>query len=279
MSTTGLFNTQDVRLWNQPTQQTSKEIPFAKPFVAPPGLPIGLNSLDIDHNANIRAKAYASDVTKNSFVVHIDCWADTTLYSGGATWLDVAPGNLEYQWGQFATTEDHPWDKPQTLTSRRINFTRPFVTPPKVISFLNQLDLQNDRNYRVKTTVSNIDATGFTLHIDTWGDTVLYSATAGWIAYPEDREYVFSTTANTQDVRPWDKPQFDNQKKINFAGLTFWKNPNVFIALNSLDLGSNANLRVRAYADGVSTTDLTWHIDSWGDSVLYSAGVSILCVV
>lgn len=279
MSNAGSWNTQDVRPWSPPQPVTTKNITFAKPFVAPPRLPHGLNSLDIDKNANIRVVAKAENITKEGFKASLDAWGDTKLYSAGYSWLELAPGYLEYQAGEFSTQDDHPWDKPQLKTSRRINFDRPFITPPKVIVFLKQLDMDKNKNWRVITNVSDIDANGFTIHIDTWGDSILYSATAGWIAYPGDRPYIFSGTANTQDVRPWNKPQLLNSKAIGFDGVQFWRTPSIFLALYSLDFDHTANLRVKASADNVTPNGLTWHLDSWGDSIFYSAGVSILAVV
>jgi len=280
MSAVGKYNTEETRAWNAPTAETHKTITFSKPFVAPPTLPLGLNTLDIDKGHNIRVKAYSSDITKKDFVAHVDSWSDTVLYSAGLDFLDVAPGDLEYQSGLFSTTDDHPWNAPQALTSRRINFARPFVTPPKVISFLHSLDMEKGKNWRVKTTVSDIDAKGFTIHVDTWGDTVLYLGGAAWIAYPEDRPYVASGTANIQDVRAWNAPAQSNSKAIKFTTVEpFWKTPSMFVALNSIDIDCKANLRIRAYADNVSKEGMTWHIDSWGDTVLYSAGVSYLGVM
>ncbi|KAG8898907.1 hypothetical protein FRB99_007067 [Tulasnella sp. 403] len=279
MSSTGQFSTSDIRLWNNPQLQNSKAITFPKAYVAPPRLPLGLNFLDIGKNANVRIKSYTSDVSKTGFTAHVDAWADTTLYTGGFSYLTLSPAHREYECGQFSTEEDHPWNNPKVETSRRINFSRSFVTPPKVIVFFTQLDLKNQTNWRAKTYTSEVDANGFTIHIDSWADTTLYSATAGWIAYPEDREHVFSGTANTQDVRPWNEPQLLQHKEVNFGNVEFWKNPNMFMAFNSLDLDSKANLRLKCYADNVSTKGFTWHIDSWADSVLYSAGISYLCVV
>ncbi|KAG0641498.1 hypothetical protein HOY80DRAFT_721594 [Tuber brumale] len=279
MSTTGSWNTQEVRPKEKPRMEISKIITFAKPFVAPPRLPLGLNSLDISKDANIRVVATATDTTKESFKASISTWGDTILYSAGASWLEVSPGHLEYQNGEFSTQENNPLNKPQLETSRRISFDRPFVTPPKVIVFLKQIDMDKTKDWRVGTWVSDIDANGFTIHIHTWHDSILYSATAGWIAYPEDRPYVFSCTANTQDVRPWNKPQLENSRRIDFGGLKFWKTPNIFMAINALFFDHNADLRIKVDAKDVTETGLTWHMDSWGDSTLYAVEISILAVV
>ncbi|KAG0641497.1 hypothetical protein HOY80DRAFT_1111997 [Tuber brumale] len=242
MSTTGSWNTQEIRPWDRPQLETSKIIAFAKPFVAPPRLPLGFNYLDISKDANIRAVATASDITKESFKARINTWGDTTLWSAGASWFEVSPGHLEYQTGEFSTEEDHPPNKPQLQTSRRINFDRPFVTPP---------------NWRVLTEVSGIDTNGFTIHINTWHDSILYSATAGWIAHPEDHLDVFSGTASTVGVHPWVPNKLKNSKEIAFGGLKFWKPPNIFMAINSLDFYNQADLRIRVEAKDVTETGLT----------------------
>ena len=279
MSTTGSWNTQDVRPSNKPQEVTTKNITFAKPYSIPPQLPLGLNSLDINKDGGIRVIAKAENITREGFTGSLNSWASTVLHSAGASWLELSRSYYEYQTGEFNTEDDHPWDKPQLKTSRRINFDRPYFEPPKVIVFLKRLDMDKNKNWRVITRVSDIDAKGFTIHIDTWGDSILYRATAGWIAYPGDRPYIFSGTANTQDVRPSNKPQLLNSKEIGFGGVQFWRTPSIFLALYSLDFDHTANLRVNAWAGNVTPTSLTWHLDSWDDSIFYSAGVSILAVV
>ncbi|KAI9438982.1 hypothetical protein H4582DRAFT_107256 [Lactarius indigo] len=160
--------------------------------------------------------------------------------------------------------------------SVHINFERPFVTPPKVVVFLNCIDLNKNHNWRIETTASDVDVKGFTLHIGTWSDTILYSARVGWIAYPEDREHIFSTSVSTMDIRPVDRPQLENIKEISFNSVEFLKTPSTFVALNSLDIDCKSNLCIHARVEGVSTTCLIWHLDSWGDTVVYSAGATII---
>jgi hypothetical protein len=165
---------------------------------------------------------------------------------------------------------------PNDPVSVRVSFERPFATPPKVVVFLNYIDLDKRHSWRLKTTATNIDANGFTLNIETWADTILYAAQACWIAYPEDRGHIFSTSVNTMDVRPWHAPQLRQSKAIAFNRVEFWKNPSVFMALNFFDIDCRANFRINAYVDDVSKTGLVWHIDSWADSIIYSAGASII---
>ncbi|KAH0825663.1 hypothetical protein J3R83DRAFT_11720 [Lanmaoa asiatica] len=263
------FDTQNVRPWYEPTSDTRATLKFPRPFVAPPRLPHGIRQLDISCSANIRVRSMLQDITESRADCRITTWCDTTLHSGVEHVFALAPGDLEFLTGEHMRGRDDP-------TSVRVNFERPFVTPPKVIVFFNYIDLERNYNWRLSTTATDIDAKGFTLNIGTWGDTILYAAQACWIAYPEDREHIFSTSVNTGDVRPWNKPQLKQDRRITFGDVEFWKDPAVFVTLNSIDIDHAANLRINAYVDGVSRTGLVWHIDSWSDTILYSAGASII---
>lgn len=272
------FNTMEVRPWDKPAKEASKRQVFSKAFDTPPKLAVGLNWLDLANAANIRVRAYADNITTSSADMHIDTWGDTTLYSAGCTWFTASPSrDPDFQVGQFSTTDDHPWDKPQEKTSRRINFERPYGAPPKIVVWLSQLDMSREANWRVRATATDVDAKGFTIHIDTWSNTKLYSAKADWIAYPADKAGVASGSYNTQDIRPWDKPQMVNVGQTKFPAGKFQSTPKVLIALNSLDIDRAHNLRLKLSADSVSKDGMTWHIDSWYDTTLYSAGASYIC--
>ena len=270
------FNTIEVRSWDKPTNETFKKEELSKTYASPPTLALGLNWLDIANNANIRVKTFADNIATASADIHINSWADTTLYSAGCTWLEVAANDPDYQIGQFSTTDDHPWDKPQKETSRNITFPRAYASPPKVIVWLNGLDMANDKNWRINATATNIATTGFTIHLDTWADTVMYSASAAWIAYPADKANVTSGTYNTQDVRPWNNPRIDNSGRVDFPAGALAGSPKVLIALNSLDVDCGNYLRLKLSADCVSKTGMNWHIDSWFNTILYSAGASYI---
>jgi H-type lectin domain len=235
-----------------------------------PRLPRGLRELDIDRNANIRVKSTNEDFTKTC---HIATWGGTTLHRAIDDVFINPPANMQYLTGEHMR---NLWNNPNDPASVRVNFERPFLTPPKVVIFLNHIDLDKKRNWRLRTTATDIGVDGFTLNIETWGDTILYAAKACWIAYPEDEPHIFSMSANTMDVRPWYRPQLQQSKEITFNNVEFLKDPTVFVALNWFDIGCNANFRINAYVDRVSRTGLVWHIDSWSDTVLYSAGASII---
>ncbi|KAI9441107.1 hypothetical protein BJY52DRAFT_506048 [Lactarius psammicola] len=224
-------------------------------------------------NSRIRVTSTLQHLTKSSTDCHVTTWADTTLYSAAVDVFALAPCDLDFLTGEHMRCI---WKNPNDPASVRIDFERPFVTPPKVVVFFNCIDLCKHRNWRVKTTATDIDVEGFTLNIESWSDTTFHAARVGWIAYPEDRGHIFSTSVSTLDIRPANMPQHKHSKEVSFNSVEFIKKPSVFIALNSFDFSNSGNLRIIAYVDGISTTRLVWHIDSRDDTVLYSAGATII---
>ncbi|KAG8916748.1 hypothetical protein FRC01_002891, partial [Tulasnella sp. 417] len=247
--------------WTNLKAKNSMTFNFPETYVAPPRVIIGLSQVDMKHGTNLRVKVYADCVDRQTFTGHADTWSDTTLYSAGMNALILKPGNLDILSGEFDTRDGHPWDEPRRQISRHITFERPFLTPPKVVVFLKLFDTGSGSSTRVRTHASNIDTKGFTIHIATWADTTLHGAIAGWVAYPEDRDYIYSSTAHTKEVRPWDKPQLETQNRAQFRGAKFLKKPTIFMALNCIDISTKSNLRIEAYADNVSTEGMTWHIN------------------
>ncbi|EJD33907.1 hypothetical protein AURDEDRAFT_177027 [Auricularia subglabra TFB-10046 SS5] len=272
----GTFDTQEVRPWDVPGQQAAKLVTFPVVYAAPPSVAVGLTGLDVSNGANIRVSASATNITRTSAYMRLDTWADTRLYSAASVWFTISPDNLYYQTGQFATTDDHPWYEPRQNTSRRITFARPYAAPPRVVVWLNFIDMDHSRNWRVSATATAVTATGFTLNLDTWADSILYTAGATWVAYPSELTGIWSGVYSTGDVRSWNPPQLVTNGTVVFPAGTFQRDPTVLSALNYLDVGYTANLRMRANVDPVSHTGMTWHFDSWADSVIYSAGASYI---
>ena len=271
----GQFNTQEVRPWNQPRTTNATEKYFYEKYPSVPALPLGLTMLDIDAGANIRVSAVAQNITQEKFTASLNTWADTTLWSAGLTWLEASPRFTYLRTGTFHTGEIRPWNAPQLENKKRITFATPFkdAQPPKIVCFLNLLDIDRNTNWRVKAYASDIDANGFTIHVDTWADTILYSAGVTWLAYPADTPGVASGHFSTEDVRPWNKPQSENSATASFAK-PFTGAPKVLMALDSLDYEHGKNLRLRLSTSAVTPKGVTWHLQSWWDSIMYRAGAS-----
>ncbi|KAL8949955.1 MAG: hypothetical protein Q9183_007560, partial [Haloplaca sp. 2 TL-2023] len=84
---------------------------------------------------------------------------------------------------------------------------------------------------------------------------------------------VASGTFSTDDVRESSKPQQDNTATVNFDR-SFEDTPRLAMALSGFDYDHSKNLRLRLSTSAVTETGVTWHLQSWADSVMYSASAS-----
>lgn len=275
----GTFDTHEVRPWNQPRAGTSRTVYFTSPYHTSPGLPVGLNMLDMANAEMIRVKALTNNIQNDSFKVSVDAWSATTkLYSGGCTWLEVEKDDPDFQFGTFNTLDNYHWDNPQKLHTRLVTFPRAYSSPPRVVVWFTILEMTKEFDWRVKTYETNVTATGFTLHIDSWGDSVLRFATATWVAYTSNKPSISSGKFSTLDARPANAPQSYNNGYVKFDSNVFATPPRVLVALNSLEMSCKFNLRISTKVSDVSAAGMTWHINSWGNSVLYSAGASYIAL-
>lgn len=269
----GQFNTMEIRPEDRPQLVNDKVKYYNRKYDSVPQLPVGITSLDISQAANIRITAATSEATTENFKASLQSWADTVLYSASMTYLEKSSAFDYIQTGVYNTQETRPWNESQLTHSTRINFTTPFSAPPTVVTWLQSLDMDKKKNWRITVSATDIDANGFTIHADSWADSILYSAGVTWLAYPEDQPGVTSGSFNTQDVRPWQKPQAENSGVKSFDA-AFSGTPKVIMALDSLDYDHSRNLRVRLSMSSVNSTGMTWHLQSWWDSIMYSAGAS-----
>ncbi|PSS28493.1 hypothetical protein PHLCEN_2v2974 [Hermanssonia centrifuga] len=273
---TGSFNTMSIRSCDRPAHENVGTVSFALQRPSPPTLLLGLNWFDIGPGVKLRLLCKVPDVGKTSARVNLQSWGDTTHYSSGCSWLTAPGGDSDFQSGQFSTADDHDSSKPQALTSRKITFAKSYSAPPKVVVWLDSIDVDHECNPRVIVFADNIKADGFTIHVDTWGGSRLYLGGATWAAYSASRTDIRSGSYNITDVRSSDKPQLLNAGQVAFGGATFSKPPNVFMALNSIDVGPGTNARIRLSASDITTSGMTWHLDAWSDTILYSAGASYI---
>ena len=64
-----------------------------------------------------------------------------------------------------------------------VNFDKVYEKKPQVIVSINQLDSNKDKNVRINVFAADIDTTGFDLKIQTWDDSIIYSARIAWISF------------------------------------------------------------------------------------------------
>ena len=270
---TGTFNTMEVRPWQKPQAHNVGTVQLTLSNTSPPNILLGLNWLDMNI---LRIKSHVLDVTTNSVKIDLESWGDTVQSSAGCSWLSIPKDDPDLQFGHFNTMDDHPWTQPKKSTTRTISFARPYSAPPNVVVWLESGDTGGAQNCRIVTKAENVTANGFTIHIDTWSDTKIWSSGASWFAYSAGRKDIRSGTFGTDDVRAWNRPRLENNARITFGGGCFSKAPRVFAALNKLDIERGHNIRIKLTTSDVSTSGMTWHLDSWGDTIQYSVGASYI---
>lgn len=274
--TIGTFHTGEVRSSKDACRETSKEITFAPGYAMVPGIVVGLTALDIDRDTISRVKAFTSEIQCVRFKIHLDTWIDTKLYSAGCSWLQLEADDMDFQYGTYNTIEDHPSSVTQMCNTRQITFKRAYACPPIVVVWLSSFAVGSGSSSRITSFATGVTAARFTIHIDTWADSRLYRAVASWIAYPQDRPGVASGNFSIKDLHSWADPQLYNSAYEAFGNAMFDKPPRTFVALNMLDIGRDHNMRVSVRVDNVSTAGMSWHLDTWSNTILHSAGASYL---
>jgi hypothetical protein len=216
-----------------------------------------------------------------SAVYRVSAEGNTTLFRAVVNSLNIAPADVDFVTGEncLDLTED------DRAPSVYITFTRKFITPPNVLVFFSLLDIHCERQARcrISTTASNIDNESFCLTIQS-STTILGRIQAYSIAYPADREHIFSISLNLMDL-PRAKPTADvtHHQMIDFSSrVPFWTVPSVFVALNMLDFDCSRapNLFVNAYVDKATAiqSSLTCCVEAGSGNLLHSIGVTIIAV-
>ncbi|KAF1980962.1 hypothetical protein K402DRAFT_408778 [Aulographum hederae CBS 113979] len=321
---TGHFSTLDVRERTFPTTRTCGTIRFPQDnYHEPPNLAAGFSALDLSNEGPLRANLVGTSITPESFKITVETWKDKhgegTLYAADAVWIERKRGAHECVFGQFDTRDARlklaqlPENEklqgrgkvrtaharshekqadlvaPPSENSKTIAFPKvQFEDPPAVICWLNRLDLASggERNYRIRASASNITATTFEAHLDTWGDSVLYGGAMSYIAFPTSKKYVDSGMFSTSDVRPWHDPRPVTRGRVKFRQEMVerlsrrrqrgrWRPPTVLAGLNMLDCAGNAGLSVRVEIkeDEIDEEGFWWEVRAGGECTCYAAGV------
>ncbi|THG94968.1 hypothetical protein EW026_g6600 [Hermanssonia centrifuga] len=251
----GTFHIESIRPVNQPRQDNRGTIYFTPPISTAYNLLLGINALDIGCSADFTLKCNLLSVANNSVQLNLQSWGNTVQYSSGCAWLRVPTDDLDFQSGRFSATDYYPWWS----------------------FWLDSIHTDANTDCRIHVYANDITADGFTIHLDTWNDTKLYLAGATWAAYSADRVGIRSGSFCAGDARNPTKLPSENSAQIAFDGADFRNTPRVFMALNLLYVDCKHNTRLKPIcATNVTNAEMTWHIDTYLDTILYAAGASFV---
>ena len=228
----------------------------------------------MDCRRNRRVAGVVEDVRADNAPLNIHTWGDTILFASAFSWLMVPSSDNDLQCGRFDTIEDHPVHHPKMETKHEVVFKRPYSPghPPKVVAWLDKVDT-NCADLRIKVFVTDVTETGFTLWVNTSGDVQVYSAGASWFAHPASRTDIASGEFNSEDDWRSERSPEEHCARIPFTGAQFRDPPRVFLAAKDMDFDGGRNLRLHPMsATDVTADAMTWHLDTWADTVMRTVG-------
>ena len=87
-------------------------------------------------------------------------------------------------WSVNPSLEDYSLDKNEGDRSMTIevSFKTPFKTKPQIIISITQLDCDKEYNLRYNAEVLSASRDGFTLKVNTWADSKIFSISGYWFA-------------------------------------------------------------------------------------------------
>jgi|WetSurMetagenome_2_1015567.scaffolds.fasta_scaffold06606_7 hypothetical protein len=90
-------------------------------------------------------------------------------------------------WSVNPSLEDYSLDKNEGERSMTIevSFKTPFKTKPQIAISITQLDCDKESNLRYNVEVLAASRDGFTLKVNTWADSKIFSISGYWIACTE----------------------------------------------------------------------------------------------
>ena len=159
----------------------------------------------------------------------------------------------------------HHWDRhkvpPGAKYSMKHWFDRRSCSiPPRVVTCLNMLDINGrpDNKLRIRSFADCITAEEFTLHIDSWDQTVLHGGRVSWLKLSDPTDIQCGTFC-TKTVRPSNKPG-NVQATVRFDR-PFPRPPTVFVGLSGFDVGKNSQIHL--YTSNVGCNGFDIHFDAW----------------
>jgi hypothetical protein len=172
----------------------------------------------------------------------------------------VYPRRCDLAIGCLGTTNNCKEVLPGAENSMALWFDRRSCSiPPRVFTCLNMVDINglSDNNLRIRSFADSITAEKFTLHIDSWDETVLYDARVSWLKLSDPTDIqcgIFCTTT----VRPSDKPG-NVQATVKFDR-PFPRPPTVFVGLSGFEIAKN--WQIHLYTSNVGCNGFDIHFDA-----------------
>ncbi|KAG5749349.1 hypothetical protein H9Q69_009441 [Fusarium xylarioides] len=210
------FNTKEVRNWQVPQSQTSITVKFFQSVEKPPAVAAGPNWPHITTQYQHPRQCISTllELTPLSSILAlgpttISTREDALAWKLPRTTRTCSLANLT----RLMTTQ---WNQSRPKAPRQINFARLYSSLPKAMLWLSQLEMDENKNC-----------------LDAWSDTILYAATAHWIACLSNKISVTSGTLNVTGIKPWYWSQWSSTGGVSSPANTFQKPPLVLFGFDA----------------------------------------------
>ncbi len=174
-----------------PTPGQTWSIRFRHPYTAPPKVLVWLNSLAMGSGTASKCMgASVANVTTTGCTVDVTALnSDAVMFMGNLTYVVIPADTPNIQMGNvnagvpgIGAVPGHFVTLQPQSNAIPVRFATPFSAPPKVFLALNALDYSRGDFVRLNAHVTDVTATGFTAHLDTWVESQMFGVTATWVA-------------------------------------------------------------------------------------------------
>lgn len=261
--------------WSAYWSNQLREIRFSIQYDEPPRVLVGIRALDFGRNANLRAHASVVNITPLDFRPVLEHWLDSENYCIGGSWLEIEPGDTDFQNGRENTAEmakDIGRSSGDVMFRKPVRFYREYAKTPTVLCWFTHLDSWKLRNHRLKVETSNVTPRGFDLDFYTWSDSFFFDLEAEWLAFGADRPDVH---AKGRLMTPYNNQTHTFEEPLEGR---FQHPPSCFLALNYIDSDCRKNTRINVSAAEVTKDKISIVAKSWSDSRIYQIGFTLLAI-
>jgi len=172
----------------------------------------------------------------------------------------------------FNTMEVRKWHEPQHSNSKDLTETIHSTAPPMG---LNWLDVAYTGDLRIKAHIDNVATDSRakvkgTVHLDSSGNTVLYSAGCTWLdVCQHDRDFQFGTftTGELSESGP------KKEEVITFKR-PFFSTAKVIVWIQDLDIPNCDTCRIKTYHTDLTPKGFKLTVETWEKSKVNNAKVS-----
>ncbi|KAF8495849.1 hypothetical protein JB92DRAFT_2548099, partial [Gautieria morchelliformis] len=145
---------------------------FTRAFSEPPQVVTCFERFAMASNQPWRLTCKATDIDRTGFTAHINAWGDTFVSQGFLYWFAHPSDRKGVVSGDVTLMDTSTFTAGQSKWSCRVNFPRAFSQPPQVVTCFERFAMASNQPWCLTCKATDIDRTGFTAHINAWGDTV-----------------------------------------------------------------------------------------------------------